>query len=464
MRGVVSAAGYLPAYRLVRSEIRAALGRGGGEGRRAVAGYDEDSTTMATEAGRLALADIAEPVDAVWMATASPAYLEKTNATAVHAALRLDRTAPAWDFGGAARSGVGALAAALQGTGRTLVVSADVRSGPPSSASESAGGDAGAAVLVGSGDDVLAELMATASTSQEFLDRWRLPSDAHAQAWEERFAESVYPGLVDEAWSAALKHAELTPDDLDRVVVCGTHARAARRVKQGLGVDAAALVDDLAPVIGIPGAAQPGLLLASLLEQAQPGELLGVVSLIDGADVIVLRATDAVAAWSAARPVVAQLERSRDLSYAKFLEWRGELATERPNRPPPSRPSAPPSARGDDWKFGFVGSRDRSSDALHLPPARVSFQGGAVDDMDLAPMADVGATVAAVTVDRLAYSPSPPVVFAVLDFDGGGRLPCELTDVDADEIAVGARVEMVFRRLYTADGVHNYFWKARPVS
>ena len=79
-------------------------------------------------------------------------------------------------------------------------------------------------------------------------------------------------------------------------------------------------------------------------------------------------------------------------------------------------------------------------------------------------MADVGATVAAVTVDRLAYSPSPPMVFAVLDFDGGGRLPCEVTDVDADEIAVGARVEMVFRRLYTADGVHNYFWKARPVS
>jgi hypothetical protein len=24
-------------------------------------------------------------------------------------------------------------------------------------------------------------------------------------------------------------------------------------------------------------------------------------------------------------------------------------------------------------------------------------------------------------------------------------------------------VEMTFRRLYTAQGVHNYFWKARPV-
>jgi hypothetical protein len=28
---------------------------------------------------------------------------------------------------------------------------------------------------------------------------------------------------------------------------------------------------------------------------------------------------------------------------------------------------------------------------------------------------------------------------------------------------MGDRVEMTFRRLYTADGIHNYFWKARPL-
>ena len=45
------------------------------------------------------------------------------------------------------------------------------------------------------------------------------------------------------------------------------------------------------------------------------------------------------------------------------------------------------------------------------------------------------------------------MVFAVVDFDGGGRLPVELTDVDADQVAVGDRVEMTFRRLSTADGI-----------
>ena len=78
-------------------------------------------------------------------------------------------------------------------------------------------------------------------------------------------------------------------------------------------------------------------------------------------------------------------------------------------------------------------------------------------------MADVEGTVVTYTVDRLVYSPSPPVVFAVVDFDGGGRVPIALTDVDADEVAIGDRVEMTFRRLSTTDEIHNYFWKARPI-
>jgi hydroxymethylglutaryl-CoA synthase len=79
------------------------------------------------------------------------------------------------------------------------------------------------------------------------------------------------------------------------------------------------------------------------------------------------------------------------------------------------------------------------------------------------PMAGATGTIATFTVDKLAYSPSPPVVFAVVDFDGGGRLPVELTDVAPGEVRIGGRVEMTFRKLFTADGIHNYFWKARPV-
>ena len=139
------------------------------------------------------------------------------------------------------------------------------------------------------------------------------------------------------------------------------------------------------------------------------------------------------------------------------------VSVEPPRRPEPDRISAAVTGRTEHWKYGFIGSKDRASDALHLPPARVSRQGGAVDDMADAPMADVPGTIAAFTVDRIAYSPSPPIVFAIVDFDGGGRLPVELTDVNADELKVGDRVEMTFRRLFVADGIQNYFWKARPI-
>jgi hydroxymethylglutaryl-CoA synthase len=55
-------------------------------------------------------------------------------------------------------------------------------------------------------------------------------------------------------------------------------------------------------------------------------------------------------------------------------------------------------------------------------------------------------------------------VAADIDFDGGGRFQCELTDVDPDAVRIGDRVEMTFRRLYTVDGIHDYFWKAKPVT
>jgi len=120
--------------------------------------------------------------------------------------------------------------------------------------------------------------------------------------------------------------------------------------------------------------------------------------------------------------------------------------------------------RSDKWKYAFYGSRDRSTGTVHLPPQRVSVRGGAVDDMEEVPRADVPGTVAPFTIARLAFSMSPPVVAAVVDFDGGGRFTCELTDVDPANVKIGDRVEMTFRRLFTAQGVHNYFWKAKPLA
>jgi hydroxymethylglutaryl-CoA synthase len=150
------------------------------------------------------------------------------------------------------------------------------------------------------------------------------------------------------------------------------------------------------------------------------------------------------------------------LPYAKFLAWRGLLAEEPPRRPEPEAPAAPPTLRSEKFKYGFVGSQCNACGTVHVPPARVCFHCAAVDDMSDKPMTDTPAVVATLTVDRLAFTPSPPMVAVVIDFAGGGRFRCEATDAQPDAIGIGDHVELTFRKLFTAHGVHNYFWKARP--
>lgn len=466
MRGIIATGSHVPHRRLDRADVAAFFGKGGGRGTRAVASFDEDTTTMGVEAARSAVASSPDTaVDALWFATAAPAYLEKTNAAAIHAALRLGSSVPAFDFGGAHRSGMGALRTALDAGSTTLVVASDVRDGLATSVDESTGGDGAAAVLIGdeTAGPLLAEYVGAASVTDELLERWRIPGADRSRTWEERFGEVAYAPLMEEAWVAALKSTGLTADGIDRLAVVGTHARAVGRNTRRLGVAAERMAEDLTAVIGQAGTAHPLLALVAAVESAEPGETIALMTLADGVDVVIVRATEAVASHRPARPLAAQAAGGAPIDYARFLSWRGMVAVEPPNRPPPNRPSAAASHRRDDWKFGFVGSRDRSSGMVHLPPARVSEKGGAVDDMESVPMADVAGTVVSFTIDKLVYSPSPPVVFAVVDFDGGGRAPLELADVDADEVEVGMRVEPTFRRLFTADEIHNYFWKVRPL-
>ena len=161
-RGIVGAGAYLPHRRLDRSTIAAVAGTGGGKGTRTVAGYDEDTTTMGVEAARAALRPLSEATPhTVWFSTVAPAYADKTNAAAIHAALRLDRDTAAFDANGSVRSAVGALYAAAHGRGTQLVVSADLRAGLAGGPDEAAFGDAAAALVVGDGDGdpVLAELV-----------------------------------------------------------------------------------------------------------------------------------------------------------------------------------------------------------------------------------------------------------------------------------------------------------------
>ena len=467
MRGIVAYGTYVPYFRLDRKAIAAALGAPSGSGTRAVASYDEDTTSLGVEAARAALraAPGLKP-EALYFATAMPAYLDKTNATAIHAALGLDASTAAYDMGGAVRSAAGAVRAALQGGGPTLVVLSDIRTGLPGGGDEREGGDGAAALLVAEDSPelpALAEPVAHASATAEFLERWRLPGDPASRQWEERFGEHVYVPLGEAAVTDALKRAGVTAPAINHWIIAGPHARAGKRLAASVGATKGTVADDLGAVIGNTGTAHAGLLLANALDTAPSDQLIAVVSLADGCDVTIWRTTAAIAARRPAASLAQQLAGGGQVSYPTFLTWRGFLRREPPRRPDPQAPEAPPAARAEAWKFAFTGSRCMACGARHLPPQRVCVKCHAVDRMAPERLADVPAVIATFTVDRLAYSLSPPVVAAVIDFEGGGRFQCELTDVDPVAVKIGDRVEMTFRRLLTAGGVHNYFWKARPL-
>jgi hydroxymethylglutaryl-CoA synthase len=450
---LLSYGAYVPRARLQRSDLGSALGTDAGVGSRAIASFDEDSTTMGVEAARAAVFDGARPAS-VFFATTAPAYFDKTNATAIHAALDLGHEGFAVDLAGSVRGAVGALRAAQSSGG--LAVLSDLRTGRPESADEREGGDAAAAFLFGEGQPIL-KLVSQASVTREFLDRWREPGAQSSGRWEERFGLETYLPLIAEASSRALALAEV--EQADHVIVSSPHARAASTAARRLP----GRIPEAAPAIGYSGAADAGVRLAAVLDEAQPGELILLIVAADGCDAAVYRTTEALATRRGATSVATLIERGRDVPYTTYLTWRGLLEREPPRRPEPERPSAPPSLRAEDWKFAFVGSRCDVCGQVHVPPRRVCVHCGATDQMTRAPLAGHPGRVATCTVDRLAFSPSPPVIDAVIDFDGGGRYTLEVTDADPEDVDIDTAVELTFRRLYTSGGIHNYFWKARPI-
>lgn len=448
--GITSYAAYLPAHRIPLAELGAALNSNAGKGKRVAAGFDEDSTTMGVAAAAAALRADVRPA-ALYFATTTPAYADKTNATAIHAALGLPGDILAADLAGSARGAIAALLAASQAGG--LAVLADLRVGRPGSADERRGGDGAAAFTFG--PDPLAELIGRSSETAEFLDRWRDPRATTGEQWEERFGIEQYQPLVRRASAAALADAGLA--GADHVVLVSPNLTFATRAAKTV---AGKLSTRNSP-IGHAGAADAGLALAAALDVAAPGETILLVSAADGCDALLFRATERISVARQAVPVVDQLEQGEAVGYPTYLMWRGLLDREPPRRPEPDRVAAPPAARAARWKFGLTASTCGACGLTHLPPARICKRCSAIDVMTEVRLAHREGTVATYTVDRLAFSLAPPVVEAVVDFDGGGRYTLEVADGAADRLAVGSRVRAVFRRLHSAGGVHNYFWKAK---
>ncbi|HBA34909.1 MAG TPA: hydroxymethylglutaryl-CoA synthase [Gammaproteobacteria bacterium] len=457
MPGITSYGAYVPYYRLTRKAM------GGGKGERAIASFDEDAVSMAVEASRDA--DLSA-VDTLLFATTSPPYAEKLNAAAIAAALSLPSSIRSTEIGSSSRMGLGALlmGADAAAAGRhALVCVSDVVVGAPSGSREKGGGDAAVAFVTGPDDEAIARFVGQASATTELLDVWRLPGEKFANQWEERFGAEILGPISNDTAKRALEDAGVQPSDLAAVVLDATNKRDVAGIPRALGLQKEQLADMLEANVGRTGAAHAGLVLARVLDSASPGDKILVVSTCDGCDAAVLEVTDKITAGRPKRSVDRWIASARnDIPYNTYLKWREILPFEPPRRPDLDRPAAPPMQRNQHWKYGFYGSRCTECQSGYLPPQQVCLTCGSVNKMQEEAFADVPCKIKTYTFDHLAYTLQPPVVSTVVDFQGGGRLTCEMADVDPASVKIGDQLEMTSRRLYTGSGVHNYFWKARP--
>lgn len=471
MAGIAAYGAYIPLFRLSREAIARSWGGRSMGGERSVANHDEDSITMAVEATFDCLKGVdRKGIGGLYFASTSSPYKEKQCATLVAGAVDLGQELATADFTSSLRAGTAALGAALDAVAagsaqKVLVAAADTRLGYPQSPQEQAFGDGAAAFLVAN-TDVIAEVEARYSLSNEITDVWRKAGDRFVQSWEDRWVlQYGYTQTMQQAISNTMKKHNLKPKDIAKVVLYTPDGRSHQGVSQSLGFDARTqLQDTLFDGVGNTGAAHPLMVLVAALEQAKPGDRILVASCGQGSDVLVLRVTNEITKLPKRRGIQGHLAPKRALpTYERYLLHREILQTT-PEPPFKVESAATVMFRDRNWVLSLHGSRCRKCGMVSFPIQRVCYGCQSKDDYDEVRLSDKQGKVFTFSLDSLAGGADVPLVQTILESEeGGARIYCMMTDVDAKQVSVGMPVEMTFRCFREDRGFYNYFWKCRPV-
>jgi len=469
MAGITAYGAYIPYYRLARAEVARVWQSAAAPGDKAVAGYDEDSLTLAVGAALDCIGADGTP-DALYFASTTSPYREKQAAAIASAALDLPTGALTTDFAGSQRCATGALRAALdavnaRSVGNVLVTAAETRLGHPGSEQEMNFGDGAAAVTVGN-HDVIAEIESYLTRTDTVQDVWRRDCDTYVRAWEDRFVlEASIERVVTAAVKEALVYASLKPADIQKVIFTTPMPRAAGRLAKTLGFDPKTqLLDSLQGPVGDTGAAAPLLALAAALEEAKPGDRIMLAAFGDGCDVFIFKVTEQIARMKGRRGVKQQIAVKQPVpSYEKYLQWRHVLEIQPPARPDAERPAAPALLRDNAGGLALHGSRCLACGTVQYPLQRICVKCGAKDNYEHWPMSRRVGQLFTFCQDDLVFNPNPPTTVVAVDFPDGGRYVGDMSDCVTEELKIGIDVEMTFRRISEAGNNYNYWWKGRPL-
>jgi 3-hydroxy-3-methylglutaryl CoA synthase len=470
MVGITSFEAYIPAYRLSREEISRVWGTKSLGGERAVAKYDEDSLTMAAAATIGCIRRCEHPADGLYFASTTSPYREKQAASILAAAADLSREIRTADFSDSLRGATIAINAAADavksGAAENIVVAAaDCRMGEGKSPFEQVLGEGSAAIAIGK-ENVIASIEGSCSLSSELLDFWRLEGDPFTRSWEERFVISEgYLKTMEQVLSNIMEKYRLTAKDFSRVVYYGPDSKSHAFLARRLGFDMAGQVQDpLFNDIGNTGTAALPIMVIAALEKANPDDLILVANYGDGGDAFILKVTENIKGLRENQGIRRSLERKIPISYQRYLNWRNLVPLHEL-----SRPASPPPSITCLWResrnvLAFYGNKCRHCGCPQYPPQRVCAGCGTRDQFEDYRFSDKKGHIFAFTIDYLTTNRESPAVVGIVDFEGGGRVMCEVTECEPSKIRVGMPVEMCFRKIGLRGGIHNYFWKARPLS
>lgn len=336
---------YIPMYRIDVDEITRQWGwpdqqsKGLGVYQKAVAGPDEDSTTMGYEASlnalRRASVDPRE-VGAVFFGTESKPYAVKPSATIIAEALGITPVTMASDLEFACRAASEALRASIGMVASglvkySLVIGSDTAQSSPGDVLEFTAASGAGAFIVGPPGESVAVFEGSYSYVTDTPDFWRRELRAYPRHGEGFTGEPAYFLHIVNAVKGLLEETGLRPSDFDHVVFHQPNGKFPVKVGKLLGFSGEQLkVGMVVQHIGntYNGSALIGL--ARVLDHARPGERILVAPFGSGAgsDAFSIVVTDLVEERRGlAPPVDYYISRRKVVDYSFYSKARGKILT-----------------------------------------------------------------------------------------------------------------------------------------
>ncbi|RMF90962.1 MAG: hydroxymethylglutaryl-CoA synthase [Methanobacteriota archaeon] len=334
---------YIPRLR-IRAEEIARIWGGDGEKikkgllieEKAVADFDEDTATIATEAARNALkmAGI-EPaaVGAIYVGSESHPYAVKPTATIVAEAIEAAPVMTAADYEFACKAGTAAIQTCmgLVGSGMIeygLAIGADTAQGAPGDALEYTAASGGAAYLIGK-KGLIAEIEDTYSVTTDTPDFWRREGEPYPRHGGRFTGSPAYFKHVLSATLGLMKKIGAAPEDFDHAVFHQPNGKFPRNAAKNLGFTDRQLKEGiLVDRIGNTYSGSSLLGLARVLDVAKPGERILVTAFGSGAgsDSFSIRVTEEIEKRRGRAPAVeTYISDRRYIDYGTYVKLRRKI-------------------------------------------------------------------------------------------------------------------------------------------